>query len=222
MCGRITLTHPNEALARLFGATPGNDLPEVPRFNVCPTQAIPVVTSDGGARRLRGMRWGFLPAWYKTPTDGPLIINARADTIATKPAFREAVRSRRCLIPASGFYEWSEGPAGSRLPWYFARADGLPMALAGVWQHWERDGQAHDTCAIVSTEAGPAMAGLHHREPVVIEADDWPLWLGEAGHGAAVLMRASATGALAAPFRVGVAVNSNRATGPQLVDAVNV
>ena len=222
MCGRITLTHPNEALARLFGATPGNDLPEVPRFNVCPTQAIPVVTSEGGARRLRSMRWGFLPAWYKTPTDGPLIINARADTIATKPAFREAVRSRRCLIPASGFYEWSEGPAGSRLPWYVTRADGLPMALAGVWQHWERDGQAHDTCAIVSTEAGPAMAGLHHREPVVIEADDWPLWLGEAGHGAAVLMRASASGALAAPFRVGVAVNSNRATGPQLVDAVNV
>ena len=222
MCGRITLTHPNEALAHLFGATPGNDLPEVPRFNVCPTQAIPVVTSEGGARRLRAMRWGFLPAWYKTHTDGPLIINARADTIATKPAFREAVRSRRCLIPASGFYEWSEGPAGSRLPWYFTRADGLPMALAGVWQHWERDGQAQDTCAIVSTEAGPAMAGLHHREPVVVAADDWPLWLGEAGHGAAVLMRASAPGALAAPFRVAVAVNSNRASGPQLIEAVDV
>lgn len=219
MCGRFTLTHPNEALARMFEAVPGNDLPEPPRFNVCPTQAIPVVTSDGG-RRLRAMRWGFLPSWYKTPTDGPLIINARSDTIATKPAFREAVRTRRCLIPASGFFEWSEGPGGSRLPWYFTRADGQPMALAGVWQRWERDGLAHDTCAIVSTEAGPGMAGLHHREAVVVEAADWPLWLGEAGHGAAVLMRASAPGVLAPPFRVGTAVNSNRATGSQLIEAL--
>lgn len=220
MCGRFTLTHPTEALAHLFEALPGNDLPEGPRYNVCPTQPIPVVTSKGGVRRLRAMRWGFLPSWYKTPGDGPLIINARADTVATKPAFREAVRARRCLVPASGFFEWSEGPGGSRLPWYFTRADGQPMALAGLWQRWEREGQAIDTCAIVSTEAGPGMAGLHHREAVVVEAGDWPLWLGEAGHGAAVLMRASAPGVLAAPFRVGTAVNSNRAAGPGLIEAL--
>ena len=219
MCGRITLTHPNEALAQLFGAHPGNDLPEVPRFNVCPTQAIPVVTADG-TRRLRAMRWGFLPGWYKTPTDGPLIINARSETIATKPAFRDAVRTRRCLIPASGFYEWSGGPGSSRLPWYFTRADGMPMALAGIWQRWERDDQGTDTCAIVTTGAGPGMAGLHHREPVVVEQADWPLWLGEAGHGAALLLRASAPGVLAAPFRVGTEVNSNKAGGPQLIDAL--
>lgn len=78
------------------------------------------------------MRWGFLPGWYKAPNDGPLIINARADTIAGKPAFRQAVRGRRCIVPASGFYEWSEGPKGERLPWYFTRADGQPMALAGI------------------------------------------------------------------------------------------
>ena len=219
MCGRITLTHPNDALAQMFAATPGNDLPEVPRFNVCPTQTIPVVTADSGTRRLRAMRWGLVPAWYKTPTDGPLIINARSETIATKPAFRDAVRSRRCLIPASGFYEWAQGPRGSRLPWYFTRADGTPMALAGIWQTWTHDGQSLDTCAIVSTGAGPAMIGLHHREPVVVEPADWPLWLGEAGHGAAVLMRASAPGILAPPFRVGTAVNSNRAAGAQLIGA---
>lgn len=219
MCGRFTLTHPNEALARLFEAAPGNDLPAPPRFNVCPTQSIPVVTSEGRARRLRAMRWGFLPGWYKTPADGPLIINARADTIATKPAFREAVRARRCLIPASGFYEW-QTVEGKKLPWYFTRANGEPMALAGVWQRWERDGQGWDTCAIVSTEAGPAMAGLHHREAVVVERADWPLWLGEAGHGAAILMRASAPGVMAPPFRVGTAVNSNRAEGPELIEAL--
>ena len=213
MCGRFTITHPNEALAALFDSVLGNDLPDSPRFNICPTDLVAVVTGGSG-RRLRAMRWGLLPAWYKTPTDGPLIINARSDTIAVKPAFREAVRQRRCIVPASGFYEWSAGPNGSRLPWYFTRLDGAPLALAGIWQRW---GDI-DTCAIVSTEAGEAMAGVHDREPVILDPADWPLWLGEAGHGAAVLMRPT-TGVLHR-HRVGVAVNSNRAAGPGLVDAV--
>jgi putative SOS response-associated peptidase YedK len=213
MCGRFTITHPNEALAAIFDAVTGNDLPEGPNYNICPTNPVAVVTSDAGRRRLRAMRWGFIPGWYKAPNDGPLIINARADTVAAKPAFREAVRSRRCIVPASGFYEWSTGAKGEKLPWYFTRADGLPMALAGLWQRW----QDIDTVAIVSTEAGPGMAGLHHREPVVLERADWPLWLGEAGHGAAVLMTATATGVMNPPHRVGVAVNSNRAAGPELI-----
>lgn len=217
MCGRFTITHPNTALAQMFDAVAGNDLPDSPRYNICPTDPVVAVSSDGGTRRLRAMRWGFLPAWYKAPNDGPLIINARSDTVATKPAFREAVRARRCIVPASGFYEWSEGPAGERLPWYFTRTDGAPMALAGLWQRWERDGQGWDTVAIISTEAGPGMAGLHHREPVILEPADWPLWLGEAGHGAAVLMKASAPGAMAAPWRVDRKVNSNRASGPELI-----
>jgi putative SOS response-associated peptidase YedK len=212
MCGRFTITHPNEALAALFDALPGNDLPPVPNYNVCPTNPVAVVTSDAG-RRLRTMRWGFVPSWYKAPNDGPLIINARADTVATKPAFRDAVRSRRCIVPASGFYEWSEGEKGARLPWYFTRADGQPMALAGIWRRW----QDVDTVAIVSTDAGPGMAGLHHREPVILEQADWALWLGETGHGAAVLMRPVISGIIAPPFRVDQAVNSNRASGPQLI-----
>ena len=213
MCGRFTITHPNEALAALFDAVPGNDLPVGPNFNVCPTNTVAVVTSDTGARRLRAMRWGFLPAWYKALNDGPLIINARSDTVATKPAFKAAIRERRCIVPASGFYEWSEGDKGARLPWYFTRTDGQPMALAGIWQRW----QDVDTVAIVSTEAGTVMAGLHHREPVVLEPADWPLWLGEAGHGAAVLMKATAPGVMRPPFRVGLDVNSNRASGPGLI-----
>ena len=213
MCGRFTITHPNEALAALFDATLGNDLPAVPNYNVCPTNTVAVVTSDRGVRRLRAMRWGFLPYWYKAPNDGPLIINARSDTVATKPAFREAIRSRRCIVPASGFYEWNEGEKGARLPWYFTRLDGEPIALAGVWQHWGE----MDTVAIVSTEAGPGMGEIHHREPVVLEKSDWPLWLGEGGHGAAVLMKASEAGVMSRPFRVGVAVNSNKASGPELI-----
>ena len=214
MCGRFTITHPNEALAALFDAASGNDLPPSPSFNICPTQPVAVVTSDAG-RRLRAMRWGFLPVWYNTPTDGPLIINARAESIATKPAFREAVRTRRCIVPASGFYEWQTAPDGTKLPWYFTRNDGQPMAFAGIWQRW---GEV-DTCAIVSTASGPAMSAIHHREPVVLEAADWPLWLGEAGHGAAVLMTASAEGVLTR-YRVDRAVNSNRAEGPHLIAPV--
>lgn len=213
MCGRFTITHPTEALAALFNAVPGNDLPVGPNYNVCPTNTVAVVTSDGGTRRLRAMRWGFIPAWYKAPNDGPLIINARSDTIASKPAFREAVRSRRCIVPASGFYEWSTTEAGEKLPWYFTRADGEPMALAGLWQRW---GDI-DTVAIVSTDAGPGMAGLHHREAVVLDRADWPLWLGEAGHGAAVLMKPTREGTFTPPVRVSKAVNSNRASGPDLI-----
>lgn len=217
MCGRFTLTDPAEAIARLFGAQPANDLPEGPRFNICPTQAVAVVTSDGGMRRLVPMRWGFLPSWYKTPTDGPLIINARSDTVATKPAFREAVRARRCLVPASGFYEWSAGPAGERLPWYIRAADGAPLAFAGIWQAWERGDERLTTFALVTTDAGPGMDAIHHREPVTVAPPDWPLWLGEAGHGAAVLMRAAPEGRLVA-HRVGTAVNSNRAQGAALIE----
>lgn len=212
MCGRFTITHPNEALAALFGALPGNDLPPAPRHNICPTQPVAVVTSDGGMRRLMTMRWGFIPSWYKTPTDGPLIINARSETVAAKPAFREAVRARRCIVPASGFYEWTAGPDKTRLPYYITRADGAPMALAGLWQLWGDQ----VTCAVVSTEAGPGMAGIHDREPVILDPADWPLWLGEAGHGAARLMRPTPPGVLRM-HRVGVEVNSNRAAGAQLI-----
>lgn len=210
------MTHPDEAMARLFGAVPGNDLPPVPRYNICPTNPVAVVTSDAGTRRLRAMRWGFLPHWYKSVTDGPLIINARSDTVATKPAFREAIRQRRCLIPASGFYEWSEGEGGARLPWYITRSDGAPMAFAGLWQRWDGEGGPLDACAMVTTEAGPEMARIHHRQPVILGPDDWPLWLGEAGHGAAVLMAPSGPGVLTA-HRVDPKVNSNRAQGPDLI-----
>lgn len=214
MCGRLTLTHPNEALARLFAATMGNDLPLGAQYNICPTNSVCVVTAKGG-RRLRAMRWGFIPAWYKSPNDGPLIINARSDTIATRPAFRDAIRTRRCILAATGFYEWSAGPNGSRLPWYFTRTDGAPLAIAGLWQSW---GEI-DTVAMVTTEAGPQMRGIHDREPVILDPADWPLWLGEAGHGAAPLMRA--TSGVLGCHRVGVAVNSNRAAGPDLILPLN-
>lgn len=213
MCGRLTMTHPHDAMAALFAASPDNDLPEGPRYNVCPTNPVGVVTSTDGARRLRVMRWGLVPPWYKALNDGPLIINARADTVAQKPAFRDAIRHRRCILPASGFYEWSAGPNGTRLPWYITRADGKPLALAALWSHW---GDI-DTVAVVTQASGPNLVEIHDREPVILEEADWPLWLGDAGRGAAVLMKPTQPGVLQS-HRVDVAVNSNRAVGPQLIE----
>ncbi|MFP7672567.1 SOS response-associated peptidase [Marivita sp. S0852] len=217
MCGRFSLTLPSDAMAQLFQAVPANALPEGPNYNICPTNQVHAVHLVDGTRRLVSMRWGFLPQWYKTENGGPLLINARAETIADKPAFKSACRTRRCLIPASGFYEWTKDEKGNRLPWYTYPTQGPILAFAGIWQDWERDGVAHRTCAIVTTAAGDKMSALHHRQPVTLDPDQWPLWLGEAGHGAARLMTAAPDRTLAL-YRVDPKVNSNRATGADLIE----
>ncbi|WP_050927480.1 SOS response-associated peptidase [Aestuariivita boseongensis] len=219
MCGRFAITLPNDAMAQLFQAQPANDLPVVPNFNVCPTNPVHVITASDGARRLQAMRWGFLPHWYKTPTDGPLLINARSETIAEKPAFRSAARERRCLVVATGFFEWTKTEEGARLPWYITRADEAPIAFAGVWQIWGKEDARQTTCAIVTTPANQHMAQIHHRMPLILDPKDWPLWLGEAGKGAALLMKPGPEGRLSY-HRVDPAVNSNRASGPQLIEPI--
>lgn len=220
MCGRFAVTLPNDAMAQLFAAQPANDLPQVPNYNVCPTNAVHAVRAGATGRRLLPMRWGFLPQWYKSPTDGPLLINARAETLAEKPAFRAACRSRRCIVVASGFYEWTKTEEGSRLPWYIFRRDGGPLVFGGVWQDWGQEAP-QPTCAIVTTAANTALSPIHHRMPLVLEPADWPLWLGEAGHGAARLMRPAGEDVLGF-HRVGPAVNSNRASGAALIQPLDV
>ena len=217
MCGRFAVTLPNDAMAQLFDAAPANDLPDVPSYNVCPTDAVHVIRSDAGVRQLGHMRWGFIPHWYKAPNDGPLLINARAETIAEKPAFKTACRDRRAVIVASGFYEWTRD-GDVRLPWYITRRNGAPLAFAAVWQHWApKDGEAIRTAAIVTTQANAEMSSIHHRMPVILEPDDIGMWLGEQGKGAARLMRAAPDDALQW-HRVSRAVNSNRADGPDLIE----
>ena len=219
MCGRFSITLPSDAMAQLFDAQPDNDLPIVPNYNVCPTNSIHVITGAGaGQRRLTSMRWGFVPHWYKKTNDGPLLINARAETIAEKPAFRAAVRERRALVVTTGFYEWTKAADGARDPWFIAPPGGGPVVMAAVWQVWNGpDGEALRSVALVTTAASGTMARIHHRMPVILGPEDWPLWLGEAGHGAATLMRPAPDGALA-PYRVSRAVNSNRASGPALIE----
>lgn len=213
MCGRMAITLPHDAMAQMFSAAKSNTLPaDEPNWNVCPTTTIAAVTSHDNVRHLRPMRWGFIPTWYDKPNGGPLLINARAETIAEKLAFREACRQRRCLIAADGFYEWHRD-GDTPLPYWVTRTDGAPMVFGGIWQTW--GDQA--TCAIVTTDANADMAPIHHRLPLILPPDDWALWLGEEGHGAAKLMTPAKEGVLSLR-RVSKAVNSNRATGPELID----
>ena len=216
----MAVTLPMDAMAQLFAAAPANNLPDVPNFNVCPTTQVPVVTSDAdGDRKLAAMRWGLIPKWYKKPNGGPLLINARAETVLEKPAFREAVQARRALVLCSGFFEWTKDADGGRDPWYITRRDGAPLALAALWQDWTPpDGDtALRTVAALTTGANSAMSAIHHRMPVIVEQADWPLWLGEAGKGAAPLMRAAPEDTLEW-HRVSRSVNSNRAAGPELIE----
>ncbi|WP_231924768.1 SOS response-associated peptidase [Marivivens sp. JLT3646] len=209
----MAITLPHDAMAQMFSAAKSNTLPsDEPNWNVCPTTTIAAVTSHDNVRHLRPMRWGFIPTWYDKPNGGPLLINARAETIAEKPAFHEACRHRRCLIAADGFYEWHRD-GDTPLPYWVTRTDGAPMVFGGIWQNW--GDQA--TCAIVTTDANADMAPIHHRLPLILPPDDWALWLGEAGHGAAKLMTPAKEGVLSLR-RVSKAVNSNRATGPELIE----
>ena len=219
MCGRFAISLPKEAMTELFKAIPANDLPQTPNYNVCPTNDIHTVTSHAGTRHLRAMRWGFVPSWYITLSGGPLLVNARSETIAEKPAFRGACRNRRCIIPADGFYEWARNEREKPAPYRALRADRQPMAMAGIWQSYEVDDKVITTCAIVTTEANKTMSKIHHRLPVIIDPGDWPLWLGEDGKGAAKLMRPVAEHVLDLQ-RVSSAVNFNRSTGPKLWDEI--
>ncbi len=223
MCGRMAVTLPPDAMAKLFAAVPDNDLPRVPNYNVCPTNNVHIVAQGpDGRRQLKGMRWGFIPRWYKKPAAGPLLINARAETLAEKPAFRNAARTRRGLVIATGFYEWTKDAEDGRDPWYISRADATPLALAAIWQDWHgTEGEIITSCAIVTTGANAPMQAIHHRMPVVIAEPDWPLWLGEAGKGAATLMQPPAD-ELLTWHRVDRTVNSNRASGAELISPLTV
>ncbi len=215
MCGRFAIQQSNDELGQHFGAELASNLPTVPNYNICPTDIIPVVVSNGRVRRLGGMRWGFVPTWYQTPRDGPLIINARAESVAQKPAFKDAVRSRRCIIPMTGYFEWIKD-GDQRVPYFTQNTDRSVMAIGGVWQVWNGDQQLI-TCSIVTVSSNDSMRHLHHRMPLILSSQDWGNWLGEEGHGAAKLMRPSIDGKQYF-YKVSPDVNSNRASGAYLIE----
>ena len=226
MCGRFALDTPAADVAEIFGAEvieagmTRDPVLSQPRYNVCPTQPVLTIRTGEGGREAVPMRWGFLPHWYKSPTDGPLLINARSETIAEKPAFRAACRARRCLIPASGFFEWRSSDPKPKTPFYFNAVETPFFAFAGIWQEWRAEGyDPVETCAIVTCDANDAMRPIHHRLPVIIQPDRYGLWLGEEGKGAARLMHA-VPDTFFAMREVGRAVSSARSAGAGLIEAV--
>jgi putative SOS response-associated peptidase YedK len=175
MCGRFVIISPPEALRQLFGYSEQPNMP--PQHNIAPTQPVPVVIIENGARHFRLMRWGLIPVWVKDPRKFALLINARAETVLEKPAFKNAIKRRRCLIPADGYYEW-QGSEKRKRPHFIHRRDGQPIGLAALAETWiGPNGEELDTVAIVTAVASADLAGLHHRVPVTIAPDDFASWL---------------------------------------------
>jgi len=215
MCGRMLLTTPVSELQKVFGFPEAPNL--APRWNIAPTQDIAAVRLEDGGRHLALLRWGLVPHWAADPSVGSRMINARAETLAEKPAFRTAFRQRRCLIPIDGFYEWKALDGGKRKqPYAIRRGDRAPMALAGLWESWAGPKgqplpQPLQTASIVTTTANAVLAGLHDRMPVIVAETDWERWLDPGAPLPAVqdLLRPAPDGDLEA-FPVSPRVNSVR------------
>ena len=218
MCGRFAQRKPRKAVAKAFNV----EVPEVqPRFNVAPGQPVLVVREAGGDREAATLKWGLIPSWAKEAPKGAGLINARSETVAEKPAFREAFRRRRCLIPADGFYEWARGGARKQ-PYFFRMRDDSPFAFAGLWERWEGDGEPVETCTILTTAANETVAPVHDRMPVILAPEDFDLWLGEDAPDArrSLLRPYEASAILRHP--VSTLVNSPGSQGAELIEELKI
>jgi len=218
MCGRYAITTAPEAMRSLFRYQDQPNFP--PRYNVAPTQPIPIVRLLEGQRRLSLVRWGLIPSWVKDPRAFSLLINARGESVLDKPAFRAAMRYRRCLVPADGFYEWRR--EGERKRPYFVRlkAGGL-MAFAGLWEAWSGpNGEEMETAAIVTTAANRTLLPIHDRMPVIVPPEAFDLWLDCRAFDAemAAALIAPAADDLLEVFEVSTAVNRTANYSPALIE----
>jgi putative SOS response-associated peptidase YedK len=221
MCGRFTLRSSGEAVADTFDLAEVPDL--LPRFNIAPSQPVAVVRQEPGAegRELAFLRWGLIPAWADDPAIGNRHINARSETAATKPFFRSAFRSRRCLVIADGFYEWQKA-SRRKQPYFVGLKRDLPFGLAGLWERWDKDGEPVESCTILTTEANELMRPIHERMPVIVPPKKYDLWLDprcEDTRKLARLLRPYPPKTMRA-YRVSALVNNSRNDVPQCVEAL--
>ncbi|MCB1923237.1 MAG: SOS response-associated peptidase [Gammaproteobacteria bacterium] len=219
MCGRYFLHSTADTLTQLFGEMPMPLL--AARYNIAPSQPVPVVRENAAGRReMVLLRWGLVPGWSKGPDPRYSMINARAETVANKPAYRNAFRYRRCLIPADGFYEW-RALGDAKQPYVLRARDRAPMALAGLWEHWQDDqGNELESCVILVRAANSQVSPVHDRMPVVVAPQSFDLWLDTQAQKAGpieTLMAAQAMPELEI-FAVSRAVNSPRNDRPELLD----
>jgi putative SOS response-associated peptidase YedK len=216
MCGRFTQTA-IERYADLFEASTGIILH--PSYNIAPSQqVIACRRSDMGWRELGLLRWGLIPHWAKDPRTGYSMINARAETVAEKPAYRDAFKKRRCLIPTDGFYEWKPGRPRKQ-PYFIHRKDGEPFAFAGLWEHWELEDLKIDSCTIIVTQANKLISPIHDRMPVIVDRDNYEQWLNpeQSADDLLALLTPYPEAEIEA-YPVGHAVNKPGNNGPELIE----
>lgn len=221
MCSRYSLTSPPEAVRKLFGAERIEDFP--PRYNIAPTQPVLMAAQTGEtAPQIRLVRWGLIPSWVKDPREFATLINARSETAAEKPSFRAAMRHRRCLVPADGFYEWTGRP-GSKQPHLIRVKSGKLFAFAGIYENWlGADGSEIETMAILTTAANSEMAAVHDRMPVILDKKDYERWLDcRSGKADFILdlLKPAADGTLDI-VKVSPRLNNPRNEGPDLQQPV--
>ena len=187
MCGRFALAVKPETLKSHFNLSSALEL--APSWNIAPSLNIATITDNqNGSRELKLRRWGLIPSWAKDATVGNKLNNARGETVAEKPSFKAALKSRRCLIPASGFYEWHT-ENGVKQPYFISLKSGKPMAFAGLWESWQpNNGDVVESCCIITTAANAIMEPIHERMPVILDAEQWPLWLSTQEQKAAPLL----------------------------------
>ncbi len=221
MCGRITQKLGLETLFTLYRLSPRTPAPDLaPRYNGCPTQDFAAVRRVGEEPAVTKLRWGLVPPWAKDPRVGARMINARSETVYKKPAFRSAFRRRRCVIPANGWFEWRR-EGGERRPYWIRPGNAEVFSLAGLWERWERGEEPLETFTVLTTTASPALADVHHRQPVIVEDGDVAEWLDPASPAGRLVE--IARGACEGPFDrwpVGRAVNDPRNDAPELVQPV--
>lgn len=221
MCGRYATTLPPQLMIDLFRVMNKIDFP--PRYNIAPTQPIVAILEEHGRRNARLVRWGLVPRWVKDPREFPLLINARAETMAEKPAFRDSLKNQRCIVPASGYYEWRQGPDKRKQPYYITLANGAPMAFAGLYATWSGpDGEEIDTAATVTVPANPDLAFIHNRMPAVLVGQEIEAWLDVAAinaKAAARLVRPLPQGAVAF-HPVATRIGSPQPDDPGLIEPV--
>ena len=217
MCSRYSLTSPAEAVRAYFGLRTSDTFP--PRYNIAPTQPVAIIRADVRAEpELALVRWGLIPSWVKLPQDYSTLINARSETAVEKPSFRGAMRHRRCLVPADGFYEWTGRP-GAKIPHLIRPKAGGLMALAGLWEHWlGADGSEIETMAILTVAANTTVAEIHDRMPVILQPPQFNAWLdcrsGSALEALPVLVPAAPD--LLEIIEVSPRLNNVRNEGPEL------
>ena len=222
MCGRFTQRQPAPVIAQEFQV---DEVPSVEaRYNIAPTQTVLSIHQGADGREAKLLKWGLIPSWAKDPSIGAKLINARSETVAEKPSFREAFKKRRCLVPADGFYEWQR-TGDRKQPYFFRMRDDRLFGFAGLWERWkDEEGKVVETCSILTTEANELLQPIHDRMPVILHAEDYDLWLDEDARKQNLrteLLRPFPASAMVA-YPVGALVNNPRSQGAGLIEEMKI